>query len=369
MLLRDLTIENFRSFEKYQLNGLARVNLLVGDNNCGKTSVLEAACLLASEGDIFMMNHLLEMREDTTYAQDPGAAVPRQKFSAISLLQKSPRIDPWLDPEDTPRIQIRGTSSDLSEKNRTLLLLEFGRENEMGQGVLNEAGQIVPNLRVTFLEGANRVRTLETVLSASGFTGGPVTTGGKVSLRKTPPTMFVPAGGLGTKQVVEAWSKLAKVRREGYAVQALRLIDDTIQQIIPLPGAEVRREVLIDRGDSRISLAELGGGAYSLLSLGCALGYTSGSKLFLDEVDTGIHYSRLPDMWRMVIKAAQELDVQVFATTHSLDCIRGLADAVQQDESLTGDIALFRIDQRTEEAVRYGGEELPVVAGHEIEVR
>ena len=52
MLLNDLTIENFRSFENYKLDKLARVNLLVGDNNCGKTSVLEAVRLLVAQGDI-----------------------------------------------------------------------------------------------------------------------------------------------------------------------------------------------------------------------------------------------------------------------------------------------------------------------------
>ncbi len=368
MLLRDLTIENFRSFDKYQLNGLARVNLLVGDNNCGKTSVLEAACLLASEGDIHLMNHLLELREDTTFAQDPGTNVPRQKFGAISLLHRKPGFDPWLDPEDNPMVTIHGNNSQLSNRSRNVAF-EFGREDTIGTGTFEDADQLGPTLKVTYSESNEPARIQETRLAQNGLTGGPVTSGRKVSLHKTPPVLFVPAGGLETSQVVGAWSKLAKSRQEHHAVLALQLIDETITQIIPLPGATLRREVLIDRGDSRISLSELGGGAYSLLSLGCALGYTSGSALFLDEVDTGLHYSRLPDMWRMVIKAAHELDVQVFATTHSLDCIRGLADAVQRDESLTGDIALFRIDQRTEEAVRYGGEELPVVAGHEIEVR
>lgn len=132
MLLRDLTIENFRSFDKYQLNGLARVNLLVGDNNCGKTSVLEAACLLASEGDIHLMNHLLELREDTNYAQDPGAAVPRQKFGAISLLHRKPGFDPWLDPEDNPMVTIHGNLSQLSKRSRTVAVELARRYNWNG---------------------------------------------------------------------------------------------------------------------------------------------------------------------------------------------------------------------------------------------
>ena len=71
----------------------------------------------------------------------------------------------------------------------------------------------------------------------------------------------------------------------------------------------------------------------------------------------------------MVIMAAKELEIQVFATTHSLDCIRALEEACNQDESLRDEVALFSIDRRMDEAVRYGGDELSTVVEHEIEVR
>ena len=50
-MICTLRLENYRSFEEYELRDLARVNLLVGPNDCGKTSVLEAVELLASRGD------------------------------------------------------------------------------------------------------------------------------------------------------------------------------------------------------------------------------------------------------------------------------------------------------------------------------
>ena len=50
-MLTSLQLENYRGFERYRLEVLARVNLLVVRNNCGKTSVLEAVHLLASGGN------------------------------------------------------------------------------------------------------------------------------------------------------------------------------------------------------------------------------------------------------------------------------------------------------------------------------
>ncbi len=49
-MLRHLIIDKFRGFSHLELHDLGRVNLLVGTNNCGKTSVLEAIELLVSRG-------------------------------------------------------------------------------------------------------------------------------------------------------------------------------------------------------------------------------------------------------------------------------------------------------------------------------
>ena len=41
-MLKSVKIENFRGFKSFELQQLGRINLLVGENNTGKTSILEA---------------------------------------------------------------------------------------------------------------------------------------------------------------------------------------------------------------------------------------------------------------------------------------------------------------------------------------
>jgi AAA ATPase domain len=41
-LYSSITIEGFRHFKRLELNNLGRINLFLGPNNCGKTSILEA---------------------------------------------------------------------------------------------------------------------------------------------------------------------------------------------------------------------------------------------------------------------------------------------------------------------------------------
>lgn len=370
MLLRDLTIENFRSFDKYQLNGLARVNLLVGDNNCGKTSVLEAAYLLNSRGDLGAVCGVLDLREDIQLDAPSKEYSSRQRYNSKSLFFRSSGSS-----EECSHSWFRLTaeaSEDAKQPDRLQELLgELDLEPDATRpdnGVPSEIAR-TPHLTLRYSLDANG-RTEFVQTDRRGTYSPPWAGYGGQLRREYEPLIFTAPGSMGTQGWIELWKRVYKERRDRIVTQAMQVISPEFHGIpIVISTGQFRAEILVDRGNDRRYLSEMGDGLVNMMEVGAVMAYCASGTCLIDEIDTGLHYSRLKDMWRMVIKAAQELDVQVFATTHSLDCIRGLADAVQQDESLTGDIALFRIDRRSDEAVRFGGEELPVVAGHEIEVR
>lgn len=92
--------------------------------------------------------------------------------------------------------------------------------------------------------------------------------------------------------------------------------------------------------------------------------------LLVDEIDTGLHYQTQTDMWRLVLEVAQQLNVQVFATTHSWDCVSAFQEALAQSEdSSVG--KLFRLSLRDENirAVEYTADELTIAVRQSIEVR
>ena len=73
-MISSLTIEGYRCFEHFEMSGLGRVNLLVGKNNSGKTSVLEAIYLLMAQGEPLSLWHLLQNRGETYVFETPGSA-------------------------------------------------------------------------------------------------------------------------------------------------------------------------------------------------------------------------------------------------------------------------------------------------------
>jgi predicted ATPase len=76
-MIHTLTIQGYRGFSHLEVGGLGRVNLLVGRNNSGKSSVLEALYLLATNGDPSAVWRVLTRRGEQAEHSEPGRA-PRE---------------------------------------------------------------------------------------------------------------------------------------------------------------------------------------------------------------------------------------------------------------------------------------------------
>jgi len=88
-------------------------------------------------------------------------------------------------------------------------------------------------------------------------------------------------------------------------------------------------------------------------------------------VENGIHYSVHEKLWTMILKAADEHNIQVVATTHSWDTIAGFARAMQNPKRKNFNSTLVRIEGQGEnaQAVEYSKEEIKTASQHNIEVR
>lgn len=92
--------------------------------------------------------------------------------------------------------------------------------------------------------------------------------------------------------------------------------------------------------------------------------------LLVDEIGTGVYYEAQTDMWRLLLEIAQRLNVQIFVTTHSWDCIAAFQEALDQiEDSSVG--KLFRLSRKGDNirAIDYPSEKLGVAVRQNIEVR
>jgi AAA15 family ATPase/GTPase len=92
--------------------------------------------------------------------------------------------------------------------------------------------------------------------------------------------------------------------------------------------------------------------------------------LFIDEIENGIHYSIQEKLWEKLLELAEKLNVQVFATTHSWDCIDGFQRALNAFHDPSQG-QLLRMSMRNDEitATSFDARELAIATRENIEVR
>ena len=169
------------------------------------------------------------------------------------------------------------------------------------------------------------------------------------------------------------WDGVALTPNEPKVIEALQIIEPSIEKIAFLGREAVRSSagivVKLKDSDVRLPIGSLGDGVKRLLSLSLSVIRATGGYLMVDEIDTGLHHSVMEGMWKMVITTAKRLNVQVFATTHSQDCINSLGRLHQVNPKLAAEVSLHRLERGLPHSVRYGPDEISTAALQEIEVR
>jgi hypothetical protein len=364
-MMRSVTITGYRGFKHFEMHGLGRVNLLVGKNNSGKSSVLEAIGLLASRGDPTTLWSICEIRgERVDLSERPGS---RGHIDVAHLfLGHEPQIGSHISISG----ERSGTSQfvtvrliEMDENQPTLFPRDrFGISAEADEGlaILIEAQ---PGERVMAFPTSSRTAVSDAILRRSTRTENEIAV-----------VRFISTGLVSSGELAGKWADISLTDAEERVVSALRSLDSRIEKIAlnAAPGYGYRDrarsgfKVKLRGISSPIPIGSLGDGAWRMLALSVSLAHPSTKFLLVDEIDTGLHHSAMVDMWRMVTETAKTLDVQVFATTHSRDCVDALA-AVCTDNGT--DISLQRIEAGKDRSISYSEGEIIAAAKYGIETR
>lgn len=368
-MIDSLAITNFRCFERFEAQGLARVNLLEGTNNCGKTSLLEAVELLETRVDAeVLLNMLLHRRGGIPI----GTTDQRMPDLPVQHLFHGHALEPGQSFEITAsRAGAQHGIRALVESNYLAgpRQSSFAREDVVADP---RPGPLVLRIRDTGDESPAAHAIADWRLGAQGGLSPrdlPWSTSGGVRV----PVRFIPTCSLRTAEVASLFGAVALTEQETQITEALQIIDPTIERVALAVGdAHVLASNLFVRckGQSqRLPIGIMSDGIQRLLALALALVNTRGGILLIDEIDTGLHFSVMSDMWKLVLETAQRLDVQVFATSHSRDCYESLAEVLHETGAGTGTAVIHRIERELGRTVVFDEPEIIIAADRGIEVR
>ncbi len=334
--LESLNIHRFRGLVDQEFSQLGRINLLVGDNNAGKTSVLEAISIYS--GPLETLRWVDAPQRVLTYGADELLESWRWLFPGTP------------DPAElsAPRhIHITATGAckivSLEAECRESEAVRMGATSD----TTPESSPLQRRLDITihaYLHGEENPHRKQFEVwerqTRIEFPGDKLkAVGNKVHFLR-------PWVHMSERNFLNAL--LSQATLSGVKDQALALIrqfDSSIQDIDILTpnGSQPRAYLHTTHFAQPVPLRVFGDGIRSVVLLSLLLAAGTASLILLDEIGNSIHTSMLPKVFRWLSYICKRQNTQIFATTHSLEVVDALIAAQDPDSTEAEDLVVYRM--------------------------
>jgi predicted ATPase len=362
MRLRSLVVKNFRQLRDLSIADLGHLNLIVGGNNSGKSSLLDALRLFAAKAAPSLIEELLVSHGELQSAvQDASSdAIPERAIANLFFGRKFPLGDSEKvvvgDAEGkqfvslehiylTEEFETRELDGEISNVRRLRKLPKVDID------VLSspiEAIEIISSEGPDLLGAASRTSRIP-LAEMFGARRGIVRSRFEESATGVPYS-YVSSRFNTQNSLAEAWDAVVLTDGERLALDALRIIEPHtlglafVQNSRPRfarPSAsrsvEERIAVLKVSGiDGPVPLQSMGDGMGRLLQLVLSALRAGDGFLLVDEIENGLHFSVQERVWDVLFTLSNRYGMQVFATTHSSDCVRAFSMASRRHQKLDG---------------------------------
>lgn len=346
----EFTIHRFRGIQELKLEGLGEINLLVGGNNSGKTSVLEALSIFC---------------DPLSSRKWRDAATTREAFALSSSRTNLNDMLIWLFPQEADskngsvpenheillsavdHLPLKRVSASY-EKFSDIVNTRYPRTDEIGyeerdvevEGIKIHVSTDMHHIQPTLFE------TDETSKNTLVFSDYPLLPGANRQGNPILPIQVVnPFSHRLSGLPLRLWSEVVEADLKSETIELLRYFDSDIQEVDIVSPTERRSTVSVKHKKlGRAPLSTFGDGLRRVFTLATAIPLVKNGLLLVDELETAIHTDALEKTFDWLVKSGVRHNVQLFATTHSLEAVDALLKAC--DESV--DLVVYRLQKGKE---------------------
>lgn len=355
---KNIEINKFRGIDHLTIDDLSRVNIFLGQNNSGKSSILEAIHLLVGMSNPEMPQNLNRIRTKNYYTS----------FSDISYLFYN------MDIKTYPEILAK--QSDGNERKLQLQVTYKFNDQEYSSLSNGQNGGLPSSETKSFINSIE----MNFEIHEHGF------------LKKFQSSMTIkPDGSLSTKKIAEgflekyqtvyltsdmwgvnlpaALTELFKRKKKSIVLDRLVHFDSRITDIDILQD-----DIYIDFENmfEKLPLRMVGDGMRRYLNVVASSANPMNNIILIDEIDNGLHYSAYKKIWEAIFALAVSNNKQIFVTTHSKETLNYLNEMLEENPAYQEELRLYTVERTLKkglQAYKYTYEGLNGACANDIEIR
>lgn len=310
-MIENFKIQNFRGIKELELKDIKQLNLFLGYNNCGKSSVLEALYLFSDPSR--PVNEILINRARNYLKSDKKSL---QSIFYDLDYNTTISFSGTMDNGETRELDINyyvevPLKSNLDDLNLT------SNDTDKTYGLLNTLKQTVDGKEKTYKYS---VEPIDAKTVKTGYDNKYGKYDERFSCGYMPPTN-------NPLDYINSFKEIVENKETGYIVKALQEIEPSLIDLNIIDN-----QIMADIGIKKlVPIQLLGDGIRKLFSIIIFIYQLKNGIALLDEIDNGLHYKSMPTLWRTIIYLAKTYNVQLFITTHNIDSIKALSKVLGRD--------------------------------------
>ncbi len=327
LMIENINIEHYKCFEEFKIEGLDRINIISGKNNVGKTALLEAFLLTQDYARATIAkNRNIDNSQYANYLRNFKYSIFTDgEYFAFNVKNK----------KDLNKVELEEVAK-LNNDYNEFICEYYGYSKG---------------------EKIEVVRPLEKVRMYDADDVGDVSS-------------YINSSKPNNKKLVELYSQIQTKGIQHKFLEYLQKLDDNIKWIEPQAlNNEMVLRVNLNNPKISLTTSELGEGVNRYIEI-LATMLSDNEYVFIDEIENGLHYSKLVDIAKVIIEIAESKNIQVFITTHDKDVIEAFAFACEDLEFKDlCSIELYKDEDNNLNAVSRTAEQFVATVNAGMEVR
>lgn len=341
-------IENFKKFDSLEVNDIGQFNLIVGDNNVGKTCLLEALLFDKDAGQLLDNFYIALTKRGLKFQIEKITSEVNGISTTKTIYPKENYFKKYIFKESVKDgVKLNILYNDNNKKSTEIFLsvpdkiqLKIEDESDWDRYLKKEGIEIEDHEKEYFHMYLNGIPTRQ--LSVYSYNEN-ILNFPLISFNDTPLE----------QESRNIYENLKTKKEKQILIDVLKVVNLKIIDIELRENFEDLKSVFLisfEDKDEFVPLNFLGDGFKRIFYIVLKALSLKGKRILIDEIEIGIHYSKMKDFWINIMNVCKELDVQLFATTHSKECIETFLEASK--ETNEKDIRLIRLQENKNKSIK-----------------